>query len=156
MRDREKVLKALRKLDRGRGATYKQLSNETGLSVAQVSAALASLSLSGRVHQTDPVTHTLKESRGVSSKFKRALESEIRRLIASQMEAAGSEPMTPDERRDAYSDLRVTLNGKPAQIMGFRNRFGTVSARGVGRADWSWDAIERIVKAGGKFKAQIF
>lgn len=88
----------------------------------------------------------------VSPKFKRALESELRRL----MEAAGTEPMTPDERRDAYSDLRVTLNGKPAEIQGFRNRFGTVWARGVGSFDWSWEAIERVVKnKGGKFTAEF-
>ena len=71
-------------------------------------------------------------------------------------EATGTEPMTPDERRDAYSNLRVTLNGKPADISGFRNRFATVWARGVGSAEWSWDAVERIVKAGGRFKAEIF
>lgn len=46
----------------------------------------------------------------------------------------------------------VTINGKPAKIMGSERLFPTVaSLDGKYAADWTWLAVERIVAAGGRF-----
>jgi hypothetical protein len=48
---------------------------------------------------------------------------------------------------------KVTLNGKPAVIMGRLSSFATVaSLDGTNRVEYSWDAVERIIKNGGKFE----
>lgn len=58
------------------------------------------------------------------------------------------------DERYALIDARVTLNGKPAKISGARMQFAMVAALdGSMEFEWSWDAVARIVTAGGKFKA---
>lgn len=85
-----------------------------------------------------------------SKRFERELKFEVRRIVRARKQDTSA-----DERRKAYSGLRVTLNGKPARILGFRNRFGTVAQvpRGLSH-EWSWDAIAHIVKnKGGRFRS---
>lgn len=48
----------------------------------------------------------------------------------------------------------ITLNGKPAKIMGHRNRFATVAQLdGPLACEFSWQAVKRILDRGGVFKA---
>lgn len=76
------------------------------------------------------------------------------RAESAQEALPDSAPTTPEEKRDAYSDLDVTLDGKPAQIMGFRNRFGTIAQYPRGAShEWAWETIYRIAKRGGDFKS---
>jgi len=59
-----------------------------------------------------------------------------------------------EEKITKFQELDVTLDGQPARIMGYRNRFATVVTMPQGPSfDWSWEAIERIVQAGGNFKS---
>ena len=61
----------------------------------------------------------------------------------------------PDyEARLSYCAMPCTLDGVEAVIMGARNPFGTVSRRdnGLG-ADWSWQAIARVMAKGGAFRS---
>ena len=61
--------------------------------------------------------------------------------------------ISTDERYDLI-DARVTLNGKPAKISGARMQYAMVATLdGSMEFEWSWEAVARIVAAGGKFKA---
>lgn len=65
-------------------------------------------------------------------------------------------PLTPErlEARRALCEAKVTLNGKRAKIMGARKQFATVAQFDTGlSAEWSWEAVARIVANGGNFKA---
>jgi len=57
-----------------------------------------------------------------------------------------------DLRRAVYSGLPVSLDGKPAQIIGFSNDFATVTNEFVSY-NWSWSAVAHIVAAGGHFES---
>ena len=47
----------------------------------------------------------------------------------------------------------VTLNGRPAAIMGAVCPFATVaSLDGAHRAEWAWETVEAIVADGGQFR----
>ena len=53
-----------------------------------------------------------------------------------------------------YDGVRVTLNGEPAVICGYRHDFATVRAIKSGVAfEWSWRAVDRIVSKGGEFRS---
>lgn len=70
-----------------------------------------------------------------------------RRTIARDLDGA-----TLDARR-ALVDIRVTLDGAPAAIMGARNAFATVrTLDGRTSAEWSWETVRRIVDNGGAFR----
>lgn len=57
-----------------------------------------------------------------------------------------------ESRREQFSGLRVELNGEPAVICGFRCKFATVAQVPDGLAyEWNWDAVGRVVAAGGRF-----
>jgi hypothetical protein len=46
----------------------------------------------------------------------------------------------------------ITLNGVPARIGGARRPFATVTQVDTGLgAEWSWEAVERIVTSTGRF-----
>jgi hypothetical protein len=48
----------------------------------------------------------------------------------------------------------VTLDGKPAVISGYKMPFATVTQLSTGlSAEWSWEAVERIVTKGGDFQS---
>lgn len=48
----------------------------------------------------------------------------------------------------------VTLNGLPAKVSGVNKQFATVTQLKTGlSAEWSWEAVERIVNRDGKFKS---
>lgn len=56
--------------------------------------------------------------------------------------------------RLALAEKPVTLNGKPAKVSGIRKPFATVTQLGTGlSAEWSWEAVERVVNRDGKFKS---
>jgi DNA-binding transcriptional regulator YhcF (GntR family) len=60
-----------------------------------------------------------------------------------------------EERREKYSLLDVTLNGKPAAIKGFRLHFAQIvelDAHGP-CVEFTWDAVARIVEKGGNFES---
>lgn len=59
-----------------------------------------------------------------------------------------------DERRRELIETRVTLNGNPARITGARSRFATVTDLTTRlSAEWSWEAVERVVAKGGRFES---
>lgn len=48
----------------------------------------------------------------------------------------------------------ITLNGEPARVTGVNKRFATVTQRKSGlSAEWSWEAVERVIAKGGAFKS---
>lgn len=58
------------------------------------------------------------------------------------------------EDRQRLAEAKVTLNGEPARIGGTRNEFATVTQVHSGlSAEWSWEAAQRVVANGGKFKS---
>jgi hypothetical protein len=57
-------------------------------------------------------------------------------------------------KRLNLTGAKVTLNGEPAKIGGIYRRFATVTQLKSGlSAEWSWEAVERIVAKGGDFKS---
>lgn len=62
--------------------------------------------------------------------------------------------MIAPERHAALAAQPVTLDGQPAQIAGIGERFATVRQvpSGLG-AEWSWDAVARVVSNGGSFQS---
>jgi hypothetical protein len=71
--------------------------------------------------------------------------------------AEHNEPLTREvlEKRSGFCHTNgITLDGKPAVISGYRNSFAKVTQLSTGlSAEWSWEAVERIVAKGGKFKS---
>lgn len=56
------------------------------------------------------------------------------------------------EERQALCTVEVTLDGQPARISGWRNRFATVRLVGSGLgAEWAWPTVATIVSNGGSF-----
>jgi hypothetical protein len=56
--------------------------------------------------------------------------------------------------RLGLTEAKVTLNGLPAKVGGVNNRFATVTQLKSGlSAEWSWDAVERVISKGGDFKS---
>lgn len=65
-------------------------------------------------------------------------------------------PVTEARRawRLALADKPVTLNGAQARITGINKPFATVTQLATGlSAEWSWEAVERIVNRDGKFQS---
>ena len=62
--------------------------------------------------------------------------------------------ITTEQKYELIS-ARVTLDGKPAKISGARMQFATVATLDASGAavEFSWQAVARIVAAGGKFKS---
>lgn len=60
----------------------------------------------------------------------------------------------PEERKRDLCNRRVRLNGLPARISRRYERFAFVEqlATGLG-CEWSWNAAQRIVEAGGDFRS---
>jgi hypothetical protein len=60
----------------------------------------------------------------------------------------------PPERRRELAAASVTLNGEPARITGTALRYAHVTQVASGlSADWSWEAVERVVAKGGAFQS---
>lgn len=58
------------------------------------------------------------------------------------------------EERKALCQAVVTLNGEPAKVNGYANRFAAVTVKANGlSAQWSWEAVQRVVANGGAFKS---
>lgn len=58
------------------------------------------------------------------------------------------------QQRAALCEARVTLNGRPARISGYKNEFATVTQAGTRlSAEWAWVTVARIVAAGGAFES---
>lgn len=58
------------------------------------------------------------------------------------------------ETRQELCRAKVTLNGQAAKITGYANRFATVTDTATRlSAQWSWEAVERVVANGGAFKS---
>jgi hypothetical protein len=56
--------------------------------------------------------------------------------------------------RLALTEAKVTLNGEPAKISGVYYRFATVTQLKTRLgAEWSWEAVKRVVANGGDFKS---
>jgi hypothetical protein len=52
-----------------------------------------------------------------------------------------------------YRGAKVTINGRGAVICGFKEKFATVTSTDMSlSADFSWKAVDRIMKSGGNFK----
>lgn len=61
--------------------------------------------------------------------------------------------MTLEERR-ALAAMPVTLDGEPAVISGVLCPFASVRQVRTGQGfDWNWDAVARVVAAGGDFRS---
>lgn len=57
-------------------------------------------------------------------------------------------------RRRELTQMVVTLNGEKARIGGAKLPFAVVTQIKSGlSAEWSWEAVERIVSNGGDFKS---
>jgi hypothetical protein len=56
------------------------------------------------------------------------------------------------EQRRALGDIRVTLDGKPARITGFRMPFAQVQGGGES-VEFAWRTVVRVVQSGGNFKS---
>jgi hypothetical protein len=56
------------------------------------------------------------------------------------------------EQRCALGDIRVTLDGKPARITGFRMPFAQVQGGGES-VEFAWRTVARVVQSGGNFKS---
>ena len=57
------------------------------------------------------------------------------------------------EQRRVLAQLSVTLDGRPARIVGVRREYAVVtSLDGRASAEWSWRAAARICDAGGQFR----
>jgi hypothetical protein len=70
--------------------------------------------------------------------------------------ALNKDSMTDAEyaHRLALTQAKVTLNGEPAKIAGIYRKFPKVTQIKSGlSAEWSWEAVERIVAKGGNFKS---
>lgn len=53
---------------------------------------------------------------------------------------------TTTEQRHALCAAHVTLNGLPARVGGYRNRFATITQVSTGLAcEWAWETVARIV-----------
>lgn len=58
-----------------------------------------------------------------------------------------------NSERIALCSTKVTLNGKPAIITGYRTQFATVrTLDGTMRGEWAWETVKHIVDNGGHFK----
>lgn len=59
--------------------------------------------------------------------------------------------VTPEVRAQRFAMVHnaptaPTLNGKPAKVMGYGNRFATVADLESGLyAEWSWETVEHVV-----------
>lgn len=55
----------------------------------------------------------------------------------------------------AMAPTAPTINGNPARVSGFANRFATVTDAATGlSAEWSWETVEHVVNNRfGAFKA---
>lgn len=55
---------------------------------------------------------------------------------------------------ETWTGESCTLNGKPAVVKGRLNAYGTVAALPDGESyEWSWAAIDRIMRQGGDFRS---
>jgi hypothetical protein len=60
----------------------------------------------------------------------------------------------PLSERQALCSERVTLDGKPAVIGGYRSAFASVTQLRTGTSfEWAWPTVARIVANGGAFKS---
>lgn len=49
--------------------------------------------------------------------------------------------------------VKPTVNGKPATISGYSNRFATVTELKTGySAEYAWEAVRHVMQDGGKFQ----
>jgi hypothetical protein len=56
--------------------------------------------------------------------------------------------------RQALCAAKVTLDGQPAKVSGFRNEYAKVSIIKSGlSAEWAWETVARIVAKGGRFSS---
>jgi hypothetical protein len=63
--------------------------------------------------------------------------------------------LTLEQKLDIVSNS-ITLNGKPAIIIGAKSDYATVIALdGSERYQWNWVTAARIVENGGNFKARV-
>jgi len=60
------------------------------------------------------------------------------------------------QRKRELVDTPVSLNGRPARIVGVQQPFATVATIPQGPAmEWSWEAADRIVREhGGSFQSR--
>ena len=63
--------------------------------------------------------------------------------------------MTHEEKVAKFQGVRVTLDGKPAQVVGLRLPFATVRTLDpdVPSYEWAWATAARIVDNGGSFRS---
>ena len=65
--------------------------------------------------------------------------------------------MTEQQKRNLMAraeDMGITLNGKPARVLGAKLDFATVACCPQGESyQWTWEAIGRILDKGGKFSS---
>lgn len=52
-----------------------------------------------------------------------------------------------------WAGCECSLNGKPAVVCGRANRFATVRARDGEGYEWSWDAVDRIMRRDQAFRS---
>ena len=64
-----------------------------------------------------------------------------------------AKPLTIEEKKNFF-DVKATLDGKPAKIRVQENGFARVYQieNTCYGAEWSWEAVARVVANGGKFK----
>lgn len=59
-----------------------------------------------------------------------------------------------EERRALVQTKGITLNGNPAKVTGSEMAFAVIRDKTTGLyAEWSWEAVRRIVAKGGAFKS---
>jgi len=58
-------------------------------------------------------------------------------------------------KRQALTETRVTLDGKPAIILGAHRDFATIAQIPAGLSyEWNWDTVKRIVETkNGEFRS---
>lgn len=70
--------------------------------------------------------------------------------------AQHNEPITKavKAKRLELTQATVTLNGEPAYVMGINRPFAIVTQKNSHlSAEWSWEAVERVIANGGNFKS---
>lgn len=65
------------------------------------------------------------------------------------------ESMSYSERLRVFEGVPVTLDGEPAEVVGYRLGFAVVRTLSGDKphCQWAWRTAERIVNAGGDFRS---
>lgn len=80
-------------------------------------------------------------------------EFTVERTAATEGGASDARPSAASARCGLVGSM-VTLNGRPAVVIGATSDFATIAALdGSARFEWPWPRVVEIVRAGGNFES---